>query len=77
LTEEESHPFWNKVFGGEHEDERDQKAVEYVRYRLHEGAHLDDMIQEEYVRRNVPEYRIRELVTSDSRIVEAARQGME
>lgn len=76
MAEEKGRSFWKRIFGGEYGNERERKALEYIVYRLHEGAHLEDVVNEEYVLRTIPQHRIDE-IRSDHRIVEAARQGME
>ena len=50
---EEKQGFWDRIFFGNRDDsERERKVREYVIHRVCDGAHLRDVLQEEYVRRN-------------------------
>ena len=73
----ERRPFWERVltrlFGDRsRRPARIEKVIEYVAFRLHEGARLEEVLQEEYVRRQTAPHEV-EQVVSDPRIVEAAR----
>jgi len=73
---EEKKSFWARIFGGRGQSAREQRVLEYVIHRINEGAELEDISEEEYVRRNVSRDQIDDLL-SDPKIVEAARQKME
>ena len=49
---EEYGSFWDKIFSRPHHFERERKVLEYISHRIGEGAHLRDVVQEEYVRRH-------------------------
>ncbi len=67
---------WTRIFGdGSRRPARIEKVIEYVTFRLHEGARLEEVLQEEYVRRQTAPHEV-EQVVSDLRIVEAARGRM-
>jgi hypothetical protein len=55
--------------------ERLEKVLSYVAHRLDEGARLEEVIREEYVRRRASPHEI-ERVIADPGIVAAAREGM-
>ena len=67
---------WTRIFGdSSRRPARIEKVVEYVAFRLHEGARLEEVMQEEYVRRQTSPHEVGQVV-SDPRIVEAARGRM-
>lgn len=68
--------FWARIFGSSSGSAREQRVLEYVVNRINEGAVLDDVSQEEYVRRNATPEQIDEIL-SNPRIVEAAREKMQ
>ena len=76
---EVSGSFWSKLFSGsfleQHDEEREQKVMEYICHRVGEGAHLRDVIQEEYVRRNASHQEIEDLL-NDPKLIEAAHEQM-
>jgi hypothetical protein len=55
---------------------REQRVLEYIVHRLNEDANLQDVVQEEYVRRNASRSQIDDIL-SNPRIVEAARERMQ
>ena len=67
--------FWDRLFSGQHQSVREQRVIEYIIHRLGEGAHLGDVVKEEYVRRNASPLEIEE-ICADPRLVEAARQHL-
>lgn len=56
--------------------EREEKVLEYVIHRMGGGARLEEVVDEEYVRRNLTRDEI-EKVTGDPRLVHAVRDRME
>ena len=52
-----------------------RSTVDEIIHRLGEGAHLGDVVKEEYVRRNASPLEIEE-ICADPRLVEAARQHL-
>lgn len=69
--------FWEKLFGGYgHHTRREEKVLEYICHRIHEGAHLENVLQEDYVRRNCSQGQIDEII-SDPRLVHEARLSLE
>ena len=76
---EERQSFWDKLFSGsflvQHDNDRERKVLEYVCHRVGEGAHLRDVVQEEYVRRNASPTEIEDIV-ENPRLVETAHQQM-
>jgi hypothetical protein len=73
---EEKKSFWARIFGGQGHSAREQRVLEYVVHRINEGAVLEDIAEEEYVRRNMSGDQIDDLL-SDPKIVEAAREKMQ
>ena len=73
MPESEQISFWDRLFSTHQPTEREQKVAEYIIHRLGEGAHLGDVVEEEYVRRNASPLEIEE-ICSDPRLIEAARE---
>lgn len=73
--EQKKQSFWQRIFSGRQSSARDERVLEYIVHRINEGANLDDVVQEEYVRRNAPKGQIEEIL-SNPKIVEAARERM-
>ncbi len=71
----EGQSFWDEFFSRSHHYEREQKVLEYICYRIGEGAHLGDVIQEEYVRRNASQAEIDDIL-ENPRLVETAHEQM-
>jgi len=72
----EKKSFWARLFGGSGGSPREQRVLEYIVHRLNEGANLQDVVQEEYVRRNASQAQ-RDDIISNPKIVEAARERMQ
>jgi hypothetical protein len=75
VMSEENRSFWDMLFGCFHDDEQKQKVREYIIHRIGAGAHLRDVIQEEYVQRNASQAEIDEVV-ADPTVIEAAHEQM-
>jgi hypothetical protein len=73
---EERRSFWDRVFNTRTSNERERKVIEYIIHRIGDGAHLRDVLGEEYVRRNASPEEI-EYILDNPRLVEAARESME
>ena len=74
--EKEKRSFWDRLFSIEYHSPREERVMEYIIHRLGEGASLQDIVQEEYVRRNASPAEVDE-ICSNPRLVEAAREHME
>ena len=72
---EERRSFWDRIFNTRTSNEQERKVVEYIVHRIGEGAHLGDVLQEEYVRRNASSEEI-ETILDNPRLVETAREEM-
>ncbi len=72
---QEKRSFWSKIFGSSHRSGRREKVLEYIVYRIGEGASLQEVIQEEYVRRNASADEVRDIL-ENPRLVEAARNKL-
>jgi hypothetical protein len=67
---------WARIFGGgSRQPARIERVVEYVAHRLDQGARLEEVVRDEYVRRQTSPHEVGQVV-SDPRIVEAARGRM-
>jgi len=68
--------FWARLFGrSNRRSRREEKVLEYVVYRIHNGARLQEVVQEEYVRRMVAKNEL-ERMLADPRIVEGLRERL-
>ena len=73
---EEKKSFWARLFSGSRESAREQKVLEYIVHRMNEGVPLNEVVDDEYVRRNLSRNQ-REDIKSDPRLIEAARERMQ
>ena len=75
MPESEKRSFWDRLFSTHQRSEREQRVAEYIIHRLGDGAHLADVVEEEYVRRNASPLEIEE-ICSDPRLIEAAHEHL-
>jgi hypothetical protein len=73
---EERRSFWDRIFNTRTSNEREQKVIAYIVHRIGDGAHLRDVLGEEYVRRNASSEEIEDIL-DNPRLVEAARESMQ
>lgn len=77
MSEEKEKPgFWKRLFSSRGGSARERRVLEYIVHRLDQGASLNEVIDEEYVRRNATRTEIDE-ICSNPKVVEAARKEME
>ena len=74
--EREKRGFWARLFGVGKPSAREQRVLEYIVHRVNEGQNLQEVLEEEYVRRNASRGEIDE-IASNPQVVEAARESME
>jgi hypothetical protein len=67
--------FWEILLSGRASTEREQKVLEYVCHRVGYGAHLRNVMQEEYVRRNASPNEIQDIL-DNPKLVETAHEKM-
>lgn len=72
---EEKQGFWDRLFNINYHSEREERVVEYVIYRIGEGAHLRDVLGEEYVRRNASPDEV-EQILDNPRLIETAHERL-
>lgn len=73
---EERQGFWDRIFFGTGVgSERERKVREYIIYRVGDGAHLRDVLQEEYVRRNASPQEV-ERILENPELIEAAHDQL-
>ena len=72
---EERQSFWHRLFFGGGSSDRERKVLEYIIHRIGEGAHLREVIQEEYVRRNASPEEVQDII-ENPKLVEAAHEEM-
>jgi hypothetical protein len=76
MSEERKRSFWDRLLGRGHHSPREETVMEYIIYRLGEGASLQEIIDEEYVRRNATPAEVEEICARPE-LVQAAREHME
>ncbi len=76
MPEERKRSFWDRLLGRPEHSPREERIIEYISHRLGEGASLQEVIQEEYVRRNASPAEIEEICARPE-LVQAAREHME
>lgn len=71
--------FWARtfarLFGGSGPPAREERLLAYIVHRLDKGARLDDVVREEYVRRQASSREV-ERIVSNPEIVTTARERM-
>ena len=72
---EEKRSFWERLFSIDYHSEREERVVEYIIHRIGEGAHLRDVLGEEYVRRNASSEEIDQIL-DNPRLVQTAHEKM-
>ena len=72
---EKRHGFFERLFSGAHNSEREKKVLEYIIHRIGDGAHLREVLGEEYVRRNASPDEV-EQILENPKLVEAAHEQM-
>ncbi len=73
MPESEKRSFWDRLFSIRQPSQREQRVAEYIIHRLGDGAHLGDVVQDEYVLRNASPAEIEE-ICADPRLIEAAHE---
>lgn len=74
--EREKRSFWDRLLGRGYHSPREERVMEYIIHRLGEGANLQEVIEEEYVRRNASPAEIDDICARPE-LVQAAREHME
>ncbi|MDX6379847.1 MAG: hypothetical protein QOI57_871 [Rubrobacteraceae bacterium] len=72
---EERESFWHRLFFGEGSSDRQQRVIEYIIHRISDGAHLREVLQEEYVRRNASPSEVQDII-ENPKLIEAAHEEM-
>ena len=73
---EERQSFWDRVFNLHYHSDREERVLAYIVHRIGDGMPLQEIIQEEYVRRNASPSEVEE-VLSRPELVTRAREEME
>jgi hypothetical protein len=67
--------FWELLVSGRADTERERKVLEYICYRVGNGAHLRDVMQEEYVRRHASSNEVQDIL-DNPRLIGIAHEKM-
>ena len=73
---EKRQSFWDRIFSIHTRSDREEKVLEYVIHRLGDGADLEDVVREEYVRRHASPEEVEDIL-DNPRLVAAIREKME
>ena len=68
--------FWARLFDTSQPTTREEKVLQYIAHRCGEGAYLEDVLKEDYVRRNASPGEIEE-ICRNPRLVQSVREKME
>ncbi len=71
---ERKRSFWDRLFGPARSN-REEKVLEYIIHRLKDGATLQEVLQEDYVRRNATPAEVTDIL-ENPRLVEAAGEQL-
>ncbi len=74
--ESKQRSFWERLTSIEYHFAREERVMEYIAHRLADGVGLQEVLQEEYVRRNASPVEVEE-ICSKPELVQAARERME
>ncbi len=72
---EQKRSFWDRLFGTNNRSGRQDKVLEYVIYRIEDGANLREVLQEEYVRRNATADKVQSIL-ENPRLIQAAGEQL-
>jgi hypothetical protein len=72
MPESEKRSFWDRLFNTDRSSQREARVLEYIMHRVGEGAHLGDVVNEEYVRRNASREEVEEICARPE-LVQTAR----
>jgi len=73
---EKRESFWDRIFSSTHNSEREELVLEYITHRLGDMVPLEEIVQEQYVRRKASAEEIEDIL-DNPRLLEAARKKME
>jgi hypothetical protein len=76
MPESEKRSFWDRLFSRDRPSQREERVLEYIMHRVGEGAHLGDVVNEEYVRRNASREEVEEICARPE-LVQTAREHLQ
>jgi len=76
MPESEKRSFWDRLFNTNQGSVREERVLEYIMHRVGEGAHLGDVVNEEYVMRNATPEEVEEICARPE-LVQAAREHLQ
>ena len=72
---ERKRSFWDRLFGTNNLSGRQQRLLEYIVHRVKDGTNLQEVLQEEYVRRNATSEEVGK-VLENPKLIEAAGEQL-
>ena len=76
MVTERRRSFLELLFGDGHGNERQGRVLRYIVHRLGEGARFQDVVEEEYVRRNATRDEVDRIVTNPE-LIQSSREHLE
>lgn len=76
MVTERRRSFLELLFGEGHGSERQGRVLRYIIHRLGEDARLQDVVEEEYVRRNATRDEVDRIVTNPE-LIHSSREHLE
>lgn len=73
---EQHQSFWDRLWNVNYHSEREERVLAYILHRIGDGAHLRDIVEEEYVRRNASPSEVEDLL-SRPELITRAREELE
>ena len=76
MPESEKRSFWDRLFNTDRSSQREARVLEYIMHRVGEGAHLGDIVNEEYIKRNASREEVEE-ICARTELVQTAREHLQ
>jgi hypothetical protein len=76
MPEGKKRSFWDRLFSTDRPSQREERVLEYIMHRVGEGAHLGDIVNEEYVKRNASREEVEEICARPE-LVQTAREHLQ
>ena len=76
MVTERRRSFLELLFGDGHGSERQGRVLRYIVHRLGEDARLQDVVEEEYVRRNATRDEVDRIITNPE-LIHSSRERLE
>ncbi len=72
----EGRSLWERLFGDHPRGEQEEEVLRYIIHRLQNGASLEETVRDNYVRRNLSQAEVDEVI-NDPELVRTVRERLE